>query len=193
MTLGRVSIAPLRFCSTATSIAATLALSLLAACSTTPASRTRAHGTTPAAGGTATSAAGAQVAAAGDQVASTERAFAQTLANRDLKAFVSFLSEDAIFFSGSNVEHGPAEIAEVWAPFFAASRAPFTWHPDHVEVTPDGQLALSTGPILQEDKVVGRFNSIWRLENGNTWRIVFDKGEALCGPPTERHVTRGPN
>ena len=193
MTPGRVSIVPPRFCSTPISIVAALAFALLTACSTTPAGRPGAHGQTPPTGGTATSAAGGQVVAAGEQVASTERAFAQTLASRDLKAFVSFLSEDAVFFSGSNVEHGPAEIAEVWAPFFTGPRAPFSWHPDHVEVTPDGHLALSTGPILQEDKVVGRFNSVWRLESDNTWRIVFDKGEPVCGPPTERHVTRGPN
>jgi hypothetical protein len=27
---------------------------------------------------------------------------------------------------------------------------------------------------------VSRYNSIWRLEGANTWRVVFDKGEAVC-------------
>ena len=130
----------------------------------------------------ATAAASAQIAAADQQVSSTERAFAQTLADRDFKAFLSFLSPEAIFFSGTTVEHGPAEIATVWSPFFNGSRAPFSWRPDHVEVTSDGKLALSTGPVLQEGRVVGRFSSVWRLESPNTWRIVFDKGEAVCGP-----------
>jgi hypothetical protein len=45
---------------------------------------------------------------------------------------------------------------------------------------PSGKLALSTGPIYIQGKEVGRFNSIWRLEAASTWRIVFDKGEAVC-------------
>jgi ketosteroid isomerase-like protein len=167
-------------------------LCLLSGCTTSSAVRSQAHGGAPETAGTPTATASAQIAAASEQVANTERAFAQTLANRDLKAFLAFLSPDAIFFSGSNVEHGPAEIAEVWAPFFSGPRAPFSWHPDHVEVTADGQLALSTGPVLQDDKVVGRFNSVWRLEDGKTWRILFDKGEQVCGAP-DRHVTRSPD
>jgi ketosteroid isomerase-like protein len=174
-----------RLSSTTLSITATGALCLLTACATSPGARTH----EPAA---PTAAASAQISAADEQVTNAERAFAQTLANRDMKAFLSFLSPDAIFFSGSNVEHGAAEIAEVWAPFFSGSHAPFSWHPDHVEVTADGHLALSTGPILQEDKVVGRFNSVWRLEEDNTWRILFDKGEPVCGA-SDRHVTRSPD
>jgi len=159
---------------------------LLGACASGPTrsrSASAATATRPGQPATPTAAASAQIAAASDQVANIERSFAQTLADRNFKGFMAFLSPDAIFFSGTMVEHGPAEIAPEWAPFFAGPRAPFSWHPDHVEVTPDGKLALSTGPILQEGKIVGRFNSIWRLETGNTWRIVFDKGESVCGPP----------
>ena len=176
-----------RLSSTTKLIPLAFCLALLAACTTSPGRRPQPHGGT----GAPTATASAQIATADQQVADTERAFAQTLANRDLKAFIAFLSEDAIFFSGNNVEHGPAEIANVWAPFFSGPRAPFSWHPDHVEVTADGHLALSTGPVMQEDKIVGRFNSVWRLESANTWRIVFDKGEPVCGP-VDRHVTRPP-
>jgi len=34
--------------------------------------------------------------------------------------------------------------------------------------------------VYEEGKIVGRFNSIWRLEPDNAWRVVFDKGEAVC-------------
>ena len=105
------------------------------------------------------------------------------MANRDFKAFLTFISPDAIFFSGSTVQHGPAQIAEQWAPYFRGRRAPFSWQPDDVQVLDDGKLALSTGPMLQMGKVVGRFNSVWRLEAPHTWRIVFDKGEAVCSAP----------
>ena len=157
---------------------------LLAACAGSPPRQSVAESGPSSTAQAATATASAQIAAADAQVSSIERAFAQTLADRDLKAFLTFLSADAIFFSGTTVARGPAEIATVWSPFFNGSRAPFSWRPDHVEVTADGKLALSTGPVLQEGRVVGRFSSVWRLESPNTWRIVFDKGEAVCGPST---------
>jgi ketosteroid isomerase-like protein len=122
---------------------------------------------------------------AGAQVVAAERAFAKSMADRDFKAFTALLSSEAIFFNGNTVMHGAAEIATAWQPYFKGTRAPFAWQPDHVEVLPTGQLALSTGPVYMGGQVVGRFNSIWRLESTNTWRIVFDKGEAVCStsPP----------
>jgi ketosteroid isomerase-like protein len=115
-----------------------------------------------------------------DQVVATERAFARTMADRDFKGFTGFLAGEAIFFSGSAVQHGSAAIAATWKPYFAGASAPFSWLPDNVQVLPSGKLALSTGPVYIDGKEVGRFNSIWRLEAPNTWRIVFDKGEAVC-------------
>jgi ketosteroid isomerase-like protein len=125
-------------------------------------------------------AASAATAAAVKQVIATEQAFAKTMADRDFKAFITFLSPDAVFFSGSAVRHGPAEVAAQWQPYYEGRKAPFSWAPDHVEVLASGKLALSTGPVYEEGKIVGRFNSIWRLEADNSWRIVFDKGEAVC-------------
>ncbi|HEY4974053.1 MAG TPA: nuclear transport factor 2 family protein [Steroidobacteraceae bacterium] len=123
----------------------------------------------------------AATAAAVQQVIVTEQAFAKTMADRDFKAFVTFLSPDAVFFSGASVKHGPAEVAVQWQPYYEGRKAPFSWAPDHVEVLASGKLALSTGPVYVDGKIVGRFNSIWRLEADNSWRIVFDKGEAVCG------------
>jgi ketosteroid isomerase-like protein len=111
-----------------------------------------------------------------------ERAFAKTMADRDFKAFTSYLASDAIFFSGDSVQHGAVEVAAAWKPSFSAARAPFSWAPDVVEVLPSGKLALSTGPVYVAGKMVSRYNSIWRLEAPDTWRVVFDKGEAVCGP-----------
>jgi ketosteroid isomerase-like protein len=115
-----------------------------------------------------------------DQVVATERAFAKTMADRDFKGFTGFLSSEAIFFSGSAVQHGSGAIEATWKPYFVGAKAPFSWIPDNVQVLPSGKLALSTGPVYIDGKEVGRFNSIWRLDGKNTWHIVFDKGEAVC-------------
>jgi ketosteroid isomerase-like protein len=123
--------------------------------------------------------------AATRQVIAAEQAFARTMADRNFKAFVTFLSPNTVFFSGSEVTRGPAAVASKWEAYFTGREAPFSWSPDDVEVSASGDMALSTGPVYQNHKIVGRFSSIWRLEAPNTWRIVFDKGEAICGmtPP----------
>jgi ketosteroid isomerase-like protein len=115
------------------------------------------------------------------QVWDTERDFARTMAERDVKAFGGFVSEEAVFFSGTGVLRGRNEIVGAWAKYFDGNEAPFSWEPDQVEVLESGTLALSTGPVRDpHGDVIARFNSIWRLEAPGRWRIVFDKG----GPPS---------
>jgi ketosteroid isomerase-like protein len=112
-----------------------------------------------------------------EQVFAAERAFAATMAARDLKAFAEFVSEEAFFFSGDL--RGKQAVVDGWAPMFEGP-APFSWEPDQVEVIPSGTLAFSTGPVRNpEGVIVSRFNSVWRLEDG-VWRVLFDKGEPLA-------------
>jgi ketosteroid isomerase-like protein len=115
------------------------------------------------------------------QVAATERAFARTMAERDHAAFTGFISEQAVFFSGSRVLHGKAEVAEGWKKLFDPPQAPFSWEPAQVEVLDSGDLALSTGPVRDaQGKLIATFSSIWRQEAPGVWRIVFDKGSEVC-------------
>ena len=161
-----------------------LAALLLSACASTPKSHSQSSSAASRAGAAPAAitpeSAVAAIQQARDQVIATERAFAKTMAVRDFNSFVKFLSPEAVFFSGNAVRHGAAEVAAQWAPYFDDADAPFSWTPDHVEVLASGKLALSTGPVYQQGKIVGRFNSVWRLEAPNTWRVVFDKGEAVC-------------
>jgi ketosteroid isomerase-like protein len=115
------------------------------------------------------------------QVMETERAFARTMAERNLAAFGTFVSEDAVFFSGPTPLHGKAAVVEWWARFYKAPAAPFSWEPEQVEVLASGDLALSTGPVHDASgKLIAHFTSIWRLEAPGRWRIVFDKGAEVC-------------
>ncbi len=59
------------------------------------------------------------------QVIQTERAFAKTMADRDHAAFVSFLSEEAIFFSGPVPLRGKAAVAAWWKRFYEKPETPF--------------------------------------------------------------------
>ncbi|HJV94943.1 MAG TPA: nuclear transport factor 2 family protein [Albitalea sp.] len=111
------------------------------------------------------------------QVADTERAFAKTMADRDLAAFTRFLSEETVFFSGPTPLRGKAAVAAFWKRFYDRPAAPFSWQPERVQVLDSGTLALSTGPVFDASgKRVASFTSVWRLEAPGVWRIVFDKG-----------------
>lgn len=117
-------------------------------------------------------------------VLATERAFARTMVDRDHPAFTTFLAEEAIFFSGEEVIRGRDAVASAWAPFFEGPTPPFTWEPSQVHVLDSGSLALSTGPVYGPDgTVTANFNSIWRQEEPGVWKIVFDKGSAVCACP----------
>ncbi len=121
--------------------------------------------------------------AATRQVEAAERAFAQTMADRDVAAFASHLSEQAVFFNGPQVLNGKAAVATAWTRFFEKKDAPFSWAPDHVVVLADGTLAHSTGPVRDPSgRPIARFNSVWRLEAPGVWRVVFDKGQSWEEP-----------
>jgi ketosteroid isomerase-like protein len=117
-------------------------------------------------------------------VMETERAFAATMADRDFEKFKTFISEEAIFFSGEKPLRGRQQIADAWEGFFKEATAPFSWEPEQVEVLDSGKLAWSTGPVYgPEGKQVARFNSVWQLDASQQWRIIFDKGSDVCNCP----------
>ena len=148
-------------------VAALVAALLLPACSATGPARTEAPAPVSE----------AQRLQLERQVADTERAFAKTMADRDHAAFASFLSEEAVFFTGPKPLRGKAVVAAGWKRFYEAAKAPFSWAPEQVQVLDSGTLAISSGPVFDPaGKKVASFTSIWRLEAPGVWRIVFDKG-----------------
>jgi len=115
------------------------------------------------------------------QVAATERAFAKSMADRDLAAFASFIATDAVFFTGPTPLRGKDAVVAGWKRFYEKPAAPFSWAPDKVEVLDSGTLALSSGPVYDPaGRNFATFTSIWRLEAPGVWRIVFDKGNEVC-------------
>lgn len=111
------------------------------------------------------------------EVRAREIAFAKTMADRDLEAFLTFVSPEAIFFRGDEPLRGRDAVERAWAPFFEGPDAPFSWHPSVVEVLESGNLALSSGPVYDPTgEEAGRFNSVWRRESDGRWMVIFDKG-----------------
>lgn len=121
-----------------------------------------------------------------DQVFAVERAFAKSMLDRSLEDFTSFISEEAVFFSGPAPLHGKAQVIDWWKRYFTTESAPFSWEPDEVEVLASGTLALSSGPVRDPSgKIFARFTSIWRLEAPGRWRIIFDRGSPVVPAVTE--------
>ena len=117
------------------------------------------------------------------QVMEAERAFAQTMVDRDHTAFRNFLAADAVFFSADRPVRGAQAIAEEWKPYFEESTPPFGWTPEQVVVLAEGDLAWSTGPVTDADgNIVAQFNSVWRRDASGGWKVVFDRGTAVCPP-----------
>jgi ketosteroid isomerase-like protein len=114
-------------------------------------------------------------------VGDTERAFAQSMADRDLAAFTRFLSADTVFQGASGALRGPAAVVAAWRKFFDGAHAPFSWEPDKVVVMTNGELAMTSGPVRDsQGKLIARFNSVWRQEAPGVWRIVLDMGSDAC-------------
>ena len=114
----------------------------------------------------------------------TERAFAQTMADRDHTAFVSFLSEEAVFFGGRGEIRGSEAVAAAWKPFFDGPEAPFSWQPESAAVLDSGTLGLTSGPVFAADgSRIGTFNSVWRRNPDGAWKLVFDRGCPDCECP----------
>jgi ketosteroid isomerase-like protein len=118
------------------------------------------------------------------QVADTERAFAKTMVDRDHAAFTSYLADEAVFFDAERPLVGKSAVADAWAAFFQQPDPPFSWAPENVVVLQTGTLAHSSGPVLSPTgEPIATFNSIWRREPSGEWKIVFDKGSAVCAGP----------
>jgi ketosteroid isomerase-like protein len=115
------------------------------------------------------------------EIADRERAFAQTMADRDVDAFASFISAEGIFLSGAGALRGREAVVEAWSRFFEEETAPFSWEPETVLVLDSGTLALSTGPVYsREGKQTAIFTTTWRQEEPGVWRVVFDRGNKAC-------------
>jgi ketosteroid isomerase-like protein len=111
------------------------------------------------------------------QVFAAESSFAASMAKRDLEAFASHISPEAIFFGDTTVMRGKRAVLDSWRHFLSKPEAPFSWKPNVIEVLPSGNLAISNGPVFDpKGKRVGSFSSIWRREPDGSWKIIFDKG-----------------
>jgi ketosteroid isomerase-like protein len=105
----------------------------------------------------------------------------------DGAACAGALDPDAVFVGAAGATVGRARILEEWGVFFEAGGPEMRWHPELVELSGDGELALTRGPWTMKGtrpdgtpfERAGTFNSVWRRQADGGWRVVFDAG---CDP-----------
>jgi len=127
------------------------------------------------------------------EVKNAEVAFAKAFADRDQAKFFAMVANDATFLGGLGTLRGKAAIVERWSRFFTGPEAPFEWGPERVEVTADGKLGLSTGPIYDpKGNHLGDYSSIWKRQSDGSWKVIFDgpgSAPASVGKVDEGFVT----
>lgn len=111
-----------------------------------------------------------------EEVRQAEIAFAKAFADRDKAKFFSFVADDAVFMGALQTQRGKQQIVQRWSRFFDdVPVAPFSWGPERVEVTGDGKIGFSMGPIYDaEGSHAGYYSSVWQKQAGGGWQVILD-------------------
>lgn len=119
-----------------------------------------------------------------DEVRQAETAFAKAFADRDKEKFFSYVAGDAVFMGGLATQRGKDAVVKRWSRFFDdVPVAPFSWGPERVEVTGDGKIGFSMGPIYDgEGNHAGYYSSIWQKQGDGTWKVIIDGPGAPAAP-----------
>lgn len=130
------------------------------------------------------------------EVICAEASFSRAAERKDKTAFLALVDPDARFVT-DRISRGREEIAESWSFAFEEGGSDMRWRPAVVEVTNDGNLAISRGPYrmsrMDEEgarvEVWGTFISTWRRNSDGQWRVVFDTSGESNMTPTDRDKT----
>ncbi len=121
-----------------------------------------------------------------EDVANAETAFAKAFADRDAAKFFAMVAPDATFIGPGPSLRGRDAVVAGWTPLLQGP-APFSWGPERVEVTADGKIGLSTGPIYNaKGRHSGDYSSVWQKQADGSWKVIFDgPGSAQREPKVE--------
>ncbi len=121
------------------------------------------------------------------QIVDAERRFAAAVAEHGVRdGFLQFVATDAVLIRKEPV---PAVATLRDEP---EGRIWLDWYPERIVTSAVGDLALSTGPYETraersgQRSALGRFFTLWRRDEFNTWKVAFDAGVSTgrrdCAP-----------
>jgi pimeloyl-ACP methyl ester carboxylesterase/ketosteroid isomerase-like protein len=126
-----------------------------------------------------------------EDVRQAEIGFAKAFADRDKERFFSYVAEDAVFLSALGTQRGKAQVIKAWSRFFDNTPvAPFRWGPERVEITANGTIGFSMGPIYDpRGQHAGYYSSIWQKQADGRWKVIVDGPGNPPAPVPENAVT----
>ncbi|HEV7240365.1 MAG TPA: alpha/beta fold hydrolase [Thermoanaerobaculia bacterium] len=111
-----------------------------------------------------------------EEVRQAEIGFAKAFADRDKAKFFSYVADDAVFMGANNTLRGKQQVIDRWSRFFDnVPVAPFSWGPERVEITADGKVGFSMGPIYDAQlNHGGYYSSVWQKQGDGSWKVIID-------------------
>lgn len=141
----------------------------------------------------------AGMSAAECEVWNRELSFSRSVEAHDANAFAVHVHDGAVFAAGTAApQRGRATVLEEWRPIIEGKAFALRWHPGHVAIGADPDIALSSGPAWTEDLApnakqrwtISRFTSTWVRGKDGQWRVLFDGAGAPPKPATAAEVAK---
>src|SRR5262245_24043880 len=119
---------------------------------------------------------------AADVIVKADEAFNQSVQERNLSRFLSFIGENATFSGGMpNEIKGRDAVAKDWAPFFEKNGPTLVWKPIKGELLGAGDLGYTVGTSEFRSTVDGKvrvrhgnYLTVWRKQADGSWKVVYD-------------------
>jgi pimeloyl-ACP methyl ester carboxylesterase/ketosteroid isomerase-like protein len=109
-----------------------------------------------------------------EEIRQAEIGFAKAFADRDRAKFFSYVADDAVFMARCYAAWESRREALVALLRQRAGRA-VQLGAERVEVTGDGKIGFSMGPIYDGDgNHAGYYSSIWQKQADGTWKVIVD-------------------
>ncbi len=129
------------------------------------------------------------------EVVCAETGFSRAAEAKDKQMFLSFVDTDARFVT-NRVARGREGVGDAWSAALSPDGPTIRWRPAVVEVTSDGNLAISRGPYRstrtgdngETVESWGHFISTWRRNAEGRWQVVFDSGGDAGMTPTDDEI-----
>lgn len=116
------------------------------------------------------------------ELANAERAFAATTVKEGFRdGFIKFFADDGIGF-GPHPQRTREELSKS-PPATGPRKVIFNWAPIFGDISADGDLGYTTGPVLYTDMSAnprpprhGMYFSVWQKQPDGSWKVAIDMG-----------------
>jgi ketosteroid isomerase-like protein len=137
------------------------------------------------------------------KMAETEREFSATAVKEGFRdSFIKFFADDGIGFGPE--PQRTKEVLSKTTPQPAPRKVVFRWQPYFCDMSLDGDLGYSTGPVLYEDVSGqnrpprhGLYFSVWQKQTDRSWKVAVDMGtstpQAVASQEVNYEVAKNPN